>query len=668
MLERYNFKKFAKTFKDNFDNLLKENELFRVNISGQDIWDQYLAAFPEGTNEIFRVRTYHDGSYDRNVLRQIGNVVAIKNGKLVSVFRLVGLEYPYNEVCQKLADMVESAKIESVFRINQKKLGHVKSTEMIVDEQHPKGYVHTWNHLHVDITGKYFTSKVGEEVGNIDSKIGVFKRGLTELTNDAFETVLGLIEENVLYRGAEYKDRVKKFFETKKKYDALSDKEKEIFIWTSRPDDFKNTVIGGLVNDLSKNVDLEKAVSDFERFVAPTNYKRSKKLITPHMIKEASKTIKELDLEDALERRLANIGDISVNNVLWVNSDARQKMKGSVLDMMLDEATSKPNHNGQKPELISMEDFYKILPNISSMDILVKSSLRKNLMVLTAPVHQDSNNLFKWDNKFGWSYIGNITDSIKERVKTAGGNIDAKLRVSLAWFNRDDLDIHANCPDGNIYFGNKRGILDVDMNVSATVRDAVENLSWTNPRDGAYEITVHNFTKRETTDVGFVLEVENDGVIRHFSHEKAVGSGEYVKTIKFKVKDEKITSLNISSSDIKEQGVSEDIWGIKTETFVSVETLLNSPNHWDDNKIGNKHWFFILKDCATDEPMRGIYNEFLKGELEKHRKVFEVLGDKTKCDIVPDHLAGIGFSETKGDSVIVRVSGKKLNKTFEVTI
>lgn len=658
MFNKFDFKKFASSFKTNFDKFLKEDELYRVAISGQDIWDAYLAAFPEGTNDIFRVRTYHDGSYDRNVLRQIGNVVAIKNGKIVSIFRIAHLEYPYNEVCQKLADMVEASHIASVFRINQKKLGHLKTTEMIEDR------VHTWNHFHADISGKYYTQHVGEEVGRIDSKVGVFKRGLNELTIDALETTLQLIDDNLLYRGAEYKDRVKAFLNTKKNYDKSDNK--DVFVWSSRPDDFKNTVIGKLVSDLSENVDLERAVTAFERFVAPTNYKRSKSLITPRMIKEASKTIKELDLEDALERRLANIQDITVNNVLWVDSEARQKMKGNALDQLLETVSAKPQYNKQTPEVIKMEDFYKILPNVTSMELLVKSSLKKNLMALTAPVHEDSEGIFKWDNNFGWSYIGNITDSIKERVKTAGGNIDARLRVSLAWFNRDDLDIHANCPDGHIYFGNKKGILDVDMNVSTTVRNAVENLSWVQPRDGIYKIKVNNYTNRETTDVGFVIEVENNGSTRQFTYDKEVSDGETVEVIEFTVKDEVITSLKILNG--KEEGISEDIWGIKTETFVPVETILNSPNHWDGNKIGNKHWFFILKDCASDEPMRGIYNEFLSEKLQKHRKVFEVLGDKTKCKVTDNHLAGIGFSETKGESVVVRVSGKKLNKTFEIKI
>ncbi len=73
------------------------------------------------------------------------------------------------------------------------------------------------------------------------------------------------------------------------------------------------------------------------------------------------------------------------------------------------------------------------------------------------------------------------------------------------------------------------------------------------------------------------------------------------------------------------------------------------------NAYGNKHTFFLLDGAKNDEPTRGIYNEFLHPRLETHRKVFEVIGDKTKCQPIDNQLSGLGFSSTKHDSVIVRV-------------
>jgi hypothetical protein len=113
---------------------------------------------------------------------------------------------------------------------------------------------------------------------------------------------------------------------------------------------------------------------------------------------------------------------------------------------------------------------------------------------------------------------------------------------------------------------------------------------------------------------------------------------------------------------------SQDKWGVKTETFAKVQTVMFSPNYWDENAVGNKHWFFILEGCKNPEPTRGVYNEFLAGRLglDKHRKVFEILGDKTKCPVTDNQLSGLGFSSTRGDVVMVCVKTGRAQKYYNI--
>jgi hypothetical protein len=93
-----------------------------------------------------------------------------------------------------------------------------------------------------------------------------------------------------------------------------------------------------------------------------------------------------------------------------------------------------------------------------------------------------------------------------------------------------------------------------------------------------------------------------------------------------------------------------------------------SPNYWGDNHVGNKHTFFVIDGVKSDEDTRGFYNEFLHSRLETHRKVFEVIADKTKCQPTEGQLSGLGFSSTKSESFIVRVKQGKKQRLFNVEV
>jgi len=480
------------------------------------------------------------------------------------------------------------------------------------------------------------------------------------------DTVLELIDAKALYRGEEHKRAILEFKAAQRANTG------ELFLWAnanSPAAHFRNSVIGTLIQDLSEGKDLEYAVKSFETKVAPANYKRPTALITQGMVDQAVKTMTELGLEPALSRRLARLTDVNINDVLWASNKAKSKMTGGVADMLASAVKTKAP---SKATDITIDAFLAdVLPKTRDMAVFVKNKHRSNLMVLTAPVEPDAPRLFKWDNGFAWSYSGNVADSIKERVKNAGGKVEGDLCCRLAWDYKDDLDFHMLEPNGgHIYFINRRrlsacgGELDLDANGADGLKaEPAENIVYGDQRrmkEGVYELLVHNYSRR-SDEAGFKVEIEFGGQTYEIEYDKVVPQDAKVSVAKLRYSKAKGIELIES---LPSHASTQQVWGIHTESFVDVNTIMLSPNHWGDSATGNKHYFFVLDGCHTDEDMRGIYNEFLRGDLDQHRRVFEVLGSKTKCSQDSDGMSGLGFSSTRSDEVIVRCDGRLFNVKF----
>lgn len=651
------FYKFGNLVRAKFADMSK-GELYTVETN--NLWDYYLTTFPEGSNELFGTRTEHDCQCCRQFLRNVGDVVSINvDGTLETIWDVVGAEYPYDVVAEKMKVFVKSAKINGLFRTTEKSFG-ANTTSSHVD-----GKLLNWNHFSCLIDKKYQSDAVGTVKSEFSSKAAVFSRGLSEISIVALETIEDIVETNSLYRGAEFLAPVTAFKNLLKEYN--SSRNKDAFIWKNCNHFaaiIRNTAIGSLALDLSEGKDLESSVKSFESKVGAINYKRPTALITQGMIDLAMKTIDDLGLESALHRRFANISDVHINDVLFVDNSVKSLLKGGIAGLLEEEVAQKSVDMSNTQD-IDIDSFMRnIVPRSKSVKLFVENEHTGNFASITAPIDADAKKIFKWNNGFAWSYDGNIADSIKEKVKRAGGNVDAKLRVSLSWFNTDDLDIHVIEPNGNrIYFGNKSNKLDVDMNVGGESREPVENVSWNTIVDGKYKIIVNNFRLRETSNFGFVIEIANENNVNHISHNKIV-RGE-VEVADMIVKNGTIQSITCKDG-MENKSISQHKWGVDTQTLVTVKTIMKSPNHWGDNSVGNLHWFFILENCINNAPTRGIYNEFLIQELDKHRKVFEVLGNKTMCQPVSNQLSGLGFSSTKKDSVKVFAKGENIHGNYKI--
>lgn len=657
MIDAYTFTDLRSELTKNFKRM-SSGRLFYVIIDREGIWEQYLQGFAEDK------RQEHNCNSCKSFLRQYGGIVTIEDNKVVSIWDGMEVSPEYKGSIENLQKYIHSLPVTDLFFTEQKKCGTEKNRSQ-------EGLV--WNHFYIEAPNSAVlkADAISAKQGPARDDKNVLKRSLEELTIEATETILELIAQGSLYRGKEFEPVLQKFLSLQQQYKTVENKDNYCWVKSleagSAISRIRNTAIGTLLIDLSEGLDLDAAVSKFEKVVAPTNYKRPTSLVTPKMVEQAKEKLSELGLVESLERRYANETDLSVSDILYTD---RPSALNDVFDEVAKESVINPR-SFSKVEEIGIEDFLtNVVPGAKSISILLENNHLTNMVTILTAKDKEAHSLFKWNNNFSWSYTGAIADSIKERVKQAGGNVEGELRTSLSWFNYDDLDIYVIEPDGNkIFYGVRAsatsGKLDVDMNAGmGASRTPVENIIWTDKnkmREGTYKVSVHNYTKRETKDVGFVVQIECAGEVFDFEFATSPSNGAFQQIAEFEYsKTNGITFKGETKSNV----VSKEKWGIKTNQFHKVTKMLLSPNHWG-NRAGNKHYMFVLEGCKSDETPRPFFNEFLKPELDTHRKVFEILGSKVKIEDTSNQLSGIGFSETKRASMVVKVTGK-FTRTLKV--
>lgn len=678
------FKDFVKAIQKNLQQMSKDSsKLFTVNVDTEELYNLYLDSFPAGTNEIYRERREYDCSCCRHFIRDVGNVVSIKNGELHTIWGINPVsDDKYNVVAAALDAYVKQKAVSGVFLKKEKRIGTPENREML-----PTGKINKYEHFFVDlpeicIFKECYGHTLEGDLSQFRDVRNVFKRSLDEISKESVDTVLELIAQNSLYKGAEWKKQLTEFKNYQKEYKRLTDEQKELWTWEKSIvagaviGKIRNHSIGTLLVNISEGMDLDLAVRKYEQIVAPVNYKRPKAIFTKKMLEDAKKTITELGYMDSLQRRFATLDDITVNNILFSNKDAAKRITGAMdlFDEMEQDVAIDPKRFS-KVEEISVEDFIKnVLPVAKELEVYLENKHIQNMVSLIAPEVADAKTMFKWNNGMSWAYTGNITDSdIKENVKAAGGSVTGIVRFSIQWNDKDgkdnsDLDAHCIEPKRgeHIYFGHKisrytGGELDIDITdpiyqCKSNGGVAVENITYPSKermKPGTYKFYVNQYSFRNSQ--GFKAEVEVNGEIHSYEYNSPVrGNVDVAEVIldqsgNFKVVDK--LPGNCAT-------ISKDVWGIKTLQFTPVSVVCYSPNYWDEQKgIGHQHLFFMLKDCINPEEPNGYYNEFLKPELEQHRRVFEALGSKAHVKDVDDQLSGVGFSLTKRNDLIIKVKG-----------
>lgn len=657
------FTKFKQAMQDHLAFCLNTNHqrLYVTDVDKEEMWQTYLASLPEAE------RQEHNCNCCKSFIRHYGGLVMLKENRIVTIWDFP-CEAPFDDVVIMLAALVGGAKIKDVFVTKEGRLGTDSNVA-----QTKEGKAIRWSHMYFNLPHpmvSHTSDSVEKLMGEARDNRNVFKRSLEEITLDAIDTTLDLIAQNSLYRGVESKSTLETFRQLKVKYDALPADAKDNYTWSESSRvggtvaKIRNSAIGTLLINISEGKELDDAVRMFESVMAPANYKRPTAIVSKKMIEEAEKTIETLGYAQSLGRRFATVDDLTVNNLLFVNRDVKKTM--GLLSDLKDTVPVSAKSFG-KVEEVSIENFLtNVLPKCTSVEVLFENRHVNNLMSLIAPQDAKAPTMFKWNNGFSWSYKDAVADSMKEKVKAAGGRVEGELRVSLEWYNFDDLDLWVTEPGGyRIFYSNKvsptGGNLDVDMNAgSGTTREAVENIIWPQKhtmKEGRYLVQVNQFSRRETIDIGFSVEIECQGKILTFGYDKPLGDQHLIGVAEFNYSKSGGLALVKGIEYGNAKVTSKNVWGIDTNKFHTASMILNSPNFWDSKQVGNQHLFFVLDAAHNDEVARGFFNEFLKPELEVHKRVFEALGSRMKVAPADKQVTGLGFSVTQHSDVVVKVDG-----------
>jgi len=515
----------------------------------------------------------------------------------------------------------------------------------------------------------------------------VFNRGLTELSPDALDTILELIEEKTVPALRQFASSVQLFRREIERYQAIPLPQREAYVWKRSRQvgdsvaGFNNTSVGQLAQDLTAEMELSEAIGKFVRIVDPANYRRSTVQPTQSMVDKAVNAVRELGLLSSLDRRFATLRDIHVEDVVWVASAARRVVTGelSVFDGLAKDTGNVNADKFKRTPAMSLADFMDdVLKGATTVELLLESRHKGNAMSLIAPSEPDAATLFKWGNNFCAAFAGNVAgkSQIAGLVAERGGKTDGVVRFSIVWneegrLNHSDLDAHCLEPQGTlIYYGHKvsgrtGGNLDIDHIPTSRGTHLVgaENITYPSLDkmvDGTYTFKVHNFN--DVRGQGFRVELVVGGEVYSYDHPNHLGNNKTVTVAEVTLHH---GNLTVKHGLQPHQSSSGSVFGLATNQWQPVTVVTRSPNLWSNgNGAGRQQVYFFLDGAKSNGNLSGFFPEYLLPELMPHRKVFSALANKMVVADSDDQLSGIGFGGEK-DTAILRVDGKVYRVVFD---
>lgn len=686
------YKEFAQLVSNKAEKISNEMKVFQVDATKKKIKSIFVNAFPEDTRQGYNCTACKSWVY------KVGTMVGIDNdANLHTVWDVyIPEDSYYHQVAKVMREHIKSLEIREVY---------IKSIEdfdgftigSAPDVVNWHGNITPFNHFKSKLNYNIFVADKGDKKSNYEGRHSSVKNGLEEMSLKAIRTVKDLATSNQLHRGDSFMHIIDYLEDVLEKHESYDEDKQKRHCWLLATESASdkgwfsdNTSIVQLLRDLGRGVNKNRALELYKNIVSNSTYMMPTTGYNQSDGEKAINTIETLGLSHSMQRRHLDPLEIPVDDIYWKRLP---EVKVSSIESLILSGVKKDYTPDKHAEEITIEDFISdVVPSANDLEMFVAASHEGNLMNMTTAVNENAPHMFLWDNPVSWSFMGDVAGAVKTRAKSYGASVDGnELVCTLAWGSRNDLDLTVieKMPSGekyninyqrgddysNLFKGIKasrvspftKGELDLDMNgVDKNSDTPAENIFWkeilTIPEGTIFDVFVHNYGSAKEMG-GFTLVITNGYDVTTLNVSHAIRGDEKIKMVQMMKKGNKIIVSDPNGNPLK-HGKGKTTWGINLNTWQKVDIVTTTPNYWGENNTGQKHWCFISNNLKNPNPVRGFYNENLNGELKKHRKVFDSLGDKTRAEYSNTQTSGLGFSHTQRDSVNIKIDGKQYKIKF----
>lgn len=149
------FEEFSKALNEHLEKMMRSNRgLFQVAVDKDEMYNKYLDSYPLESNKIYRTRREFDCSCCHSFVKRMGNVVALIDGKVVTIWGFHTGDDVYQPMLDAMDAYIKGKTISDVFFSGDEMIGTPVSREQLED-----GTIVKWNHMAVKLPKRYVIDK-----------------------------------------------------------------------------------------------------------------------------------------------------------------------------------------------------------------------------------------------------------------------------------------------------------------------------------------------------------------------------------------------------------------------------------------------------------------------------------------------------------------------------